>query len=380
MGPNTISSTIIASSSVSTKGNAGNITINTPKLVAQGGALISSSTFGEGNAGFINLNISESIEIIGSGLNNTTRVIEPTAIRTAGVLLPESLRKTFGLPDRVMGSSGGILINTPNLEIARGALLSVNHDSLGNAGKILINANSLKLDLQGKITASTASGEGGNITLNLGESLILRNESFINAEARRSGNGGNIQIDAPIIVGLENSDIIANAQGGRGGNINIKTQDIIGLKFRNTLTPRTDLTNDITTSSEFSINGNVSINMVGIDPNSGLVSLPVDLTDASRQIADRCGAAKISSFIATGRGGMPQNPMKKRGADRPWHDLRPMMASNPITVQPIVNQNAVQPLLEASAIEVAANGEITLVAPQFIQPPSVTCAPSTTAS
>jgi large exoprotein involved in heme utilization and adhesion len=33
------------------------------------------------------------------------------------------------------------------------------------------------------------------------------------------GNGGNITINAPVIAGFENSDIIANAVQGNGGNI-----------------------------------------------------------------------------------------------------------------------------------------------------------------
>ncbi len=104
--------------------------------------------------------------------------------------------------------------------------------------------------------------------------MLLRDNSQITATAQGNGNGGNININAPILVGLENSDIIANAVKGKGGNITITTQGIIGLEFRNTLTPRVDFTNDITASSKFSVNGTVQINNIGVDPNSGLVELP----------------------------------------------------------------------------------------------------------
>jgi large exoprotein involved in heme utilization and adhesion len=362
IGPNKIWSTSIASSVVSARGNAGKITINTPRLAIQGGAFISSSTYGEGNAGLITLNVSESLEISGVGFNSALRTINPTIIRTSGILLPKANRDAFRLPDRVTGNARDIVINTPNLAITDNALISVSHNSLGNAGRLNINADALRLNTGGKIIATTASGEGGNITLNLRESLIMRNGSFIDTEANGNGNGGNITIDSPIIVGLENSDIIANAKGGRGGNINIKTQDLIGLKFRNTLTPRTDLTNDISASSEFSLNGNVSINGIGIDPNSGLVSLPVDLTDASRQIADRCASSKTGSFISTGRGGIPRSPIQTRKSDRTWHDLRSTIAANPAMIQPIASAQPIQRLVEASAIEVDETGAITLVA------------------
>jgi large exoprotein involved in heme utilization and adhesion len=222
------------------------------------------------------------------------------------------------------------------------------------------------------LVSSSKFGTGGNISLNLQALLLMRNNGLINAESMGASNGGNITIDSPIIVGLENSDIIANAKGGRGGNINITTQDLISLKFRNTLTPRTDLTNDITASSEFSINGNVSVNTIGINPTNALNELPSEVIDSSRQIADRCGAAKTSSFVATGRGGMPQNPMKKKGSDRPWNDARPPSATASIATQPIVHS---QPLVEASTFSFDESGVISLIAPKSVEMRSAaTCA------
>jgi large exoprotein involved in heme utilization and adhesion len=212
------------------------------------------------------------------------------------------------------------------------------------------------------LVSSSKFGTGGNISLNLQALLLMRNNGLINAESMGASNGGNINIDSPIIVGLENSDIIANAKGGRGGNINITTQDLISLKFRNTLTPRTDLTNDITASSEFSINGNVSVNTIGINPTNALNELPSEVVDSSTQITDRCGAAKTSSFIATGRGGMPQNPMKKRGSDRPWNDARPLSATNSSVVPPTSIGNPAEFPIEANVMQVDVTGEITLVA------------------
>jgi large exoprotein involved in heme utilization and adhesion len=57
--------------------------------------------------------------------------------------------------------------------------------------------------------------------LQLQKILILRHGSNITATAGGNGNAGNILINSPIILGLENSDIVANAVQGQGGNINI---------------------------------------------------------------------------------------------------------------------------------------------------------------
>ena len=355
------STTLIASSAVSANGNAGNIAINTKALTVAGGAVISSSTFGSGNAGSVIINARETLSIIGSGYNTTTLQVEPTTIRTSGRLVPEFVRQPLGLPDTVMGNAGTLEINTPSLQVSDGALVTVRHDSLGNAGKIQIDADSVILNNQGQITATTASGEGGNINLNLQSDLILRNNSLIDTEAFGTGNGGNITINSPVIAGFENSDIIANAQEGNGGNIDITTQGIFGLEFREELTEDSD----ITASSEFGINGTVEINNISIDPNSGLVKLPTQLTDTSQQIASGCSSNNDSSFVATGRGGIPQNPTEDVDINPSWSDIRDLSAfrqqrnNSNVEITQIVNKPAI---VEATSFIRNENGEIELVA------------------
>jgi large exoprotein involved in heme utilization and adhesion len=153
---------------------------------------------------------------------------------------------------------------------------------------------------RGSITASAKSGEGGNINLQVQDTVLMRRGSQVSFEAGGIGNGGNITINAPFIIGLENSDIIANAVEGRGGNIEITTQGIFGLAYRPQLTSNSD----ITASSEFGVNGTVDINNFGVDPSSGLVELPENVTDPSQQIATGCSANQGSTFVATGRGGI----------------------------------------------------------------------------
>jgi large exoprotein involved in heme utilization and adhesion len=150
----------------------------------------------------------------------------------------------------------------------------------------------------------------------------LRQGSNIIATAGGLGDGGNITINSPIIVALENSDIVANAFQGKGGNIQINTQGIFGLKYRNEFT----LENDITASSQFGVNGTVDINNFGVDPSSGLVELPANVTDSSQQIASGCSANQGSRFVATGRGGIPQNPNQEVMSDHPWSDIRDISA------------------------------------------------------
>ncbi|MBD2329091.1 filamentous hemagglutinin N-terminal domain-containing protein [Alkalinema sp. FACHB-956] len=338
-------------------GNAKDATINTARLLIQGGSSLGSSTVADGAAGSVLVNASESIEIQGkatqgNGIGSISRIIS-----TAEILSPES-QAAFGLPAIPSGNSGSLTINTPILRIADGAVVSVRNDGPGIGGNVWINANVISLSNQSSITAAAFSGEGGNIDLQVRDLLLMRQGNSIVATAGGQGNGGNITIDSPIIVGLENSDIVANAFQGRGGNIEITTQGILGLKYRSSLTPE----NDITASSEFGISGNVRVNTIGTDPNSGLTELPMNTSDPSQKIATGCSSNQGSQFVATGRGGIPKNPNQEAASDRPWHDLRDLSAyrQGQATVAQIPTT---QPLLvQASSWQRNADGSISLIA------------------
>ncbi|WP_414541568.1 filamentous hemagglutinin N-terminal domain-containing protein [Nostoc sp. CCY0012] len=340
------------SSSVFGQGNGGYLNINTSRLIVDNGGSVATATLNSGAGGNLTINASESIELRGS------------SISAAAPILPTTLRQAFGLPDRPSGNAGSVTINTPKFQIDNGGVVTVNNEGLGNGGILNINANSLRLDNKGQVIANTASGEGGNINLNLKSDLILQNNSLISTEAQGTGNGGNITINSPVIVGLENSDIIANAVEGNGGNININTQGIFGLKFRNELTPESD----ITASSQFGVSGTVEVNNIGVDPNSGLVELPANLVDSSQQIAAGCADTSGSSFVATGRGGIPQNPSQDVRSDvyeglrlRTWSDVRDISAfqqHHPVTAHKPQSSNT---FVQATSWHRNPQGKIELV-------------------
>ena len=78
--------------------------------------------------------------------------------------------------------------------------------------------------------------------LNLQDVLLLNREGRLSAEAGSDGDGGNIALTTPVLVALNNSDIIANANQGTGGNIQINAQGIVGIEFRESATPESDIT------------------------------------------------------------------------------------------------------------------------------------------
>jgi filamentous hemagglutinin family protein len=339
------------------QGNTGQLTISTPKLTLLEGGAVITSTLGRGNGGNAIVNVSQ--EILVSGVGKGTGTGNPSRIGAKAELVPLPLQRRYELSPFPQGNSGDLVINTPKLTITDRGNVGTSHEGVGNAGDLYINSDRILLDSAGSITANTLSGEGGNLKLQA-TMIILRHSSNITATAGGSGNGGNITINAPIIAGFENSDIIANAVKGRGGNIQITTQGIFGLKFRPQLTPE----NDITASSQFGLNGTVAINNVTVDPTSGLVELPVVLADASRKMGSVCDRTEGSSFVYTGRGGLPENPLGRLETLQPWEDLRDLSAfQDQPPVAPLPRHRA-EPtfIVEANAIRRNPDGTMELVA------------------
>ncbi|MEQ9238837.1 two-partner secretion domain-containing protein [Coleofasciculus sp. E2-BRE-01] len=334
---------------------SGNVTLTSPQLVARGGAQVLTTTFNSGQAGDLNVNVSESIKL--SDPNNQ------------GTLLGTGLFASS--TQSASGDGGDININSPTseLNIRDRAAVSVSATGTGNAGDINIDVRSLFLD-QGLISATSLSGEGGNINLKVAEIFILRNNSQLSTRAGTAdsggGNGGDLTVDANFIVGVlsENSDITANAFEGNGGSITITTQLILGLQMSDQLTPKSD----ITASSELGIDGPIVINTPNIDPSRGLIELPSTFSDPSGQIISGCPADTGDRFVVTGRGGIPHSPSQYLSGRAIWEDTRRLSSqsfssSTPTNSQ--LSQMNPPPLIEAQGWVVDKDGTVILTAEPY---------------
>ena len=353
----------------SVAGDAGYLTVNTQRLTLQDGGAIATSTLGNGNAGSVTINASVFVEIN----DRVPRSPIPSFLGSSAPILPESLRQAYGLPDRPSGKSGNVTINTPRLSIRDGANVTVSNDGTGSAGTVQVNANSIFLDWGGAITAATASGEGGNLDLNVRDVLLLRNNSSIAASAGGTGNGGNIRINTSSLVAIprENSDIRADSVNSRGGNVTINTSGLFGIELSDRNTPLSDIT---ATGASSERSGTVEINVQDVDPTRGLIQLPTEVVDASDAIATGCRDVRGSSFVVTGRGGLPPTPEQALGDDPRWRDWRtpavvsrqPNLneganipsSSNPVNTKPMT----VSPLVEATGWVFGRDGQVILTA------------------
>jgi large exoprotein involved in heme utilization and adhesion len=266
-----------------------------------------------------------------------------------------------------IGSAGNITINANNLRISDNAFINAFTNNDSDAGEITINAQMLDLSSGGKIIAATdGKGNAGNITLNVDEQtnidssikpsvpsidfgsdsqllnelqnsssgiyanatenaigsggniflnsqiLELNNNATISASTN-SSQGGNVKIDTNFIIAFPNkiegngSDIIANAAEGDGGNIRIDAESLLGIQERETL--NNNQTNDIDASSEFGLDGTVSIFTPDINPVQGATELPSNIIEAEQTTEQACQAnreaAAKNALVINGKGGIP---------------------------------------------------------------------------
>ncbi len=140
------------------------------------------------------MKISGFLEAKGAG----EQTIFPTLIASSGIILDPLLQELLGLPNVPSGNAGNVFITTKNLMLDDYAQVTVRNDGLGKAGTLEIDANSVRLENKVGITASTESGQGGNIKINSDDWLLMRRNSQISTNAgnaQTGGDGGQINIE-----------------------------------------------------------------------------------------------------------------------------------------------------------------------------------------
>ena len=351
------------------EGNAGDLIIERGRLIVRDGGAVSVSTFGKGRGGNLIVNDAESIELSGASRFGFPSGLYAQAFGAgdAGNLIirnTESLQVRDGAKVTVAaGNAVDNRIPTGRLElnIPGAPRLSPSPNATGRAGNMEINSNSIYLNNQGQIIGDTESTQGGNITLNVRDLLLLRNNSRISTTAGTAelgGDGGNITINTPFVVGVsaENSDITANAFLGNGGRVTITAEGIYGLEYR---LAETDLS-DITASSRFGNPGVVTLNIPNFDPSRGLASLPaLPGVPETLQICQPGGGKNKASFVNTGQGGMPINPYEPLDGGEILEDLRlpsQLVGSSDSFASPR------REIVEATGWIVNERGEVELVA------------------
>lgn len=312
-------------------GKAGNVTINTQRLVARDGGRVDASTLASGSAGSITINAKDSVEVSG----RVPGSINPSLIITAGNIVDPSLQQLLRLPALPSGNSGDVTINTSQLKVSDGGLITARNDGTGLSGNVNITANSVLLDNEGAITSelgralrqqpfslssptTQSSSMGGDIGIST-QQLVVKGGSIISTITFTGVAGGNININAPEavqIIGFVSPNpriqtaISASTFGsGNSGDIAVSTGRLSivdgGLLTAGTL--GTGAGGDVT------INATESVEVIGVEKErlaTSLIGVSAlnsgnggNLTINTPKLVVRDGARVDSSTVATGSAG-----------------------------------------------------------------------------
>jgi filamentous hemagglutinin family protein len=351
-------------------GDAGNLSIQANTLTLSNGVEINVSTGnqsyvkGTGKAGKLAVVANESVSIGGGegysnlssntftqGQGGTIEITSPNiTVYEKGSIQANSLLK---------GEAGSIVLNVDTLNLTQGGYITAATIGNGLGGNIEVQAQNIRLS-EGSFLAASSFDEGdaGNIILNLGDKLTLRGNSFIETAAKNAdggnifitaqnylylidseistsvgsglGEGGNITMRQEFVV-QDESPIIAEAHGGPGGNINITTTGIYKFSLAS-------LNNRISASSQYGLDGIVTIETPDNSAEEEVVILATDFLDVSSLLDTPCGqraSENLSRFLLT----------PSEGTSNAMTDLLP---SGPLLSQlkPIVKQEVKQAVFQ----------------------------------
>ncbi len=206
-------------------GNAGEININTTNLSLVEESKIDTSTFGRGNGGAIAIDAAETISIDGE-----------VAVKNSSFLDGELNPATFGnivslVQPTATGNSGEIEINTANLSLTRGGVITTsNLGGRGDTGKITINAtDTISLDGENQdltpsvILNAVGTGKAGNSNdIEINTSNLFLKRGVIATSNVLGGDSGDIRIKASNTITVEGASGIYTTAGEGAGTAEIE--------------------------------------------------------------------------------------------------------------------------------------------------------------
>ena len=322
-------------------GNAGNASLEAPIITVTGGGQINSSTSSAGLGGNIDILATNSLSLSGNGsglFSETTAsghggtihakvnqveikdgavvsakssgtgnagsvTIQGTASPAQSVLIDGPGSSIF-TETQGTGAGGNILIETSqSTTLTNGAAISASStgtmDDAGDAGMVTIHAGNTFFMQDSSVTTQATKSGGGQIEINAANLFRLVNSRVSSSVLDGAGGGGNISIDPNVVV-LQNSQILAQAIQGAGGNITIFTPLFLA-----------DSSSLVNASSQFGLNGTVTIQSPASNLSGSLGPLASKTSQADGLLTQRCAAlanGQASSFVVAGREQLPSDP------------------------------------------------------------------------
>jgi len=286
-------------------GDGGDIVLSSSSLALHDEAMIDAGTYGSGQGGNIEATVTSLNLSGGSAMSNSTL----GGTGNGGQLIvqaSDAISFTGEFSGVYSGSSGdgkggNIVLRAREIRLADGARVSARSRGTGDAGNIEIAAAQSFISTDSKVITASDNADGGNITITAPYMVHLKgSEITASVGGGASTVGGNISIDPQFVI-LDHSRIIANAYEGQGGNIQIVANVFLADPY-----------SLVDASSALGIDGIVDIRAPITEISGTLVPLGEDFISAFGLLREPCMArirgGKYSSFIVSGRDGLPMEP------------------------------------------------------------------------
>jgi len=334
---------IVSQAPTGSTGNAGSVDVSARGTLSIVNAVIDSSTFGAGRAGSVTVSattlVADSSQIgarafVGSSGQTGTVTVE------AGETITLSNRASFNIRNDATVANPGSLtptslsVTAPTITLASGSQITARSSGNVAASNIAVNFVGPQLTVSdASIRTSAKDGNGGSIVVTGTGTLVLQNGQITTSVAGTKGNGGGIEIKAPIMV-MQTGFIQANtaAANASGGNVNIEVGTLLpsgGTLFVGGPTPYTFAPgvfgfNVIQAAAPTGVSGTIRISTPVLDITGSLSALPAGYLDAGGLGRSPCAIVGGSSLSQAGRGDLPPAAGNLLWIDPPALEFPPM--------------------------------------------------------
>ena len=321
-------------------GSAGSIVAHVAgSVVLQDGGQISTATYGSGPAGDVTVTagsikaggganpsgISSQAFAESGGQTGQVNVSTGLLVLTSNGSIDSSNGATLANPNLVTPTE--TKIKAQEIDMLGGAITAASTGNVAASGIVISYSQSLRMD-PSTISTSAVDGNGGPITIT-GRGPLFINHSNIttSVSGTKNGNGGDIDINVPLIV-IDTGAIQANtlAPLASGGTVTIDAQALVP-SYQSFILGGTAVVFDPTATgfnvvqaaAADGVNGALSVTVPTLDLGNGLLGLTGRPSAPAALGRSLCGFSRGSSLAITGLGGVAPTAYDPLWSDG-WED------------------------------------------------------------
>jgi filamentous hemagglutinin family protein len=218
----------VGQDAIDNPGNAGNLRINTQRLIVKDGGQISTAARKAGDGGNLNINAVDSIILSGTSGVATASLVDSNR---SGLFVSAELNAT--------GNVGSLNLTTGKLTVENGARISADNLGSGLPANSTLNVNQLIIKNGGEVrSGSFSSGNGGTLTVNASKSINIQGNFqiadqtisstlFSQGTSTSTGQAGNLIVNTPNFNVGEGGEVTVSAVGtGAAGNLTVNANNI----------------------------------------------------------------------------------------------------------------------------------------------------------